>query len=67
MTEELKQYISARQTDALLLESILSAAMAAIGAGRTEMLYDLIDGAHDVANQLNRDLDAVSLPQGGAA
>lgn len=67
MTNVQKQYFEARQTDALLIESLLSAAMAAAGAGRDHMVLDLVDLAHDAAKKLNNDLDSASLPVGEAA
>lgn len=67
MTKVQTQYFEARQTDALLIESLLSAAMAAAGAGRDHMVLDLVDLAHDAAKNLNNDLDSTALPDGEAA
>ncbi|MCB1468094.1 MAG: hypothetical protein KDK08_13345 [Rhizobiaceae bacterium] len=67
MTEELKTYLGNRQSDALLIESLLSTAMACAGSGRQDMMLDLIDSAHDAASKLNNDLDSASLPKGSAA
>lgn len=67
MNKELETYLGERQSDALLLESILATAMACAGTGRHDMVLDLIDGAHDVARKLNSDLDSTNLPKGGDA
>lgn len=67
MTEELETYLGSRQSDALLIEKLLSAAMACAGSGRHDMMLDLIDSAHDAASKLNNDLDSASLPKGSAA
>lgn len=67
MNEELKVYLGARQSDALLIESLLSAAMASAGTRRNDMVLELIEQALDVAAKLNRDLDSTSLPKGGDA
>lgn len=67
MNKELETYLGDRQSDALLLESILATAMACAGTGRNDMILDMIDGAHDVAAKLNRDLDSANLPKGGDA
>lgn len=62
MNKEQKAYIASRQTDALLIETLLSAAY--LCQDRHELLFSLLDAAHDAAKALNVALDSVSLPQG---
>lgn len=67
MNATLKRYLGDRQTDALLLENLLSTATICTDGTRNELLFSLIEAALETARKLNRDLDAVNLPEGGAA
>lgn len=63
--ETLKQYLDARQSDALRIETLLSAMLTCLD--RKELLFELIDATHNEAKALNRALDSVERPKGGAA
>lgn len=63
----LKQYLGDRQTDALRLESLLDVAITCMDGNHSELLFTLIDAAHDEAKALNLALDSTHLPEGGEA
>lgn len=67
MDKDLRAYPGARQPDALRIESLLSTAIICADGAHGDLLFSLIDAAHDAAKALNKALDAVSLPEGGDA
>ncbi|WP_372575029.1 hypothetical protein [Ruegeria jejuensis] len=53
------------QTEALIIEKMLDAAIASFGgADAEENLFSLVERAHDRAHKLNIALDSVNAPEG---
>ncbi|MEO1641462.1 MAG: hypothetical protein AAFU41_19690 [Pseudomonadota bacterium] len=51
------------QTEALVVETLLSAAMALLGSGDTDATFTMIETAQEKARKLQSALDSVNAPQ----